>query len=107
MRSANEMAVAEKIIALTNQLDKENASHLKEQLSAFINDMITNDFSGLVQLLYRVDVDEKKLKDLLQQNQLTDAADTISALIIERQIKKNETRKKFKTPNDTTEDELW
>ncbi len=107
MKSAKEMAITEKIIALTNQLDKENAGHLKEQLSAYINDMITNDFSGLVQLLYRVDVDEKILKDLLQQNPLTDAADTISAIIIERQIKKNETRKKIKPPENTSEDELW
>lgn len=107
MKSANEMVVAEKIIALTNTIDKENAGQLKEQLAAYINDMITNDFSGLVQLLYRVDVDEKKLKDLLQQNQPADAAATISAVIIERQIKKNENRKNFKTSNDTSEDELW
>ncbi len=101
------MAVAEKILALTNNLGEENAGKLKEQLAAYINDMITNDFSVLIQLLYRIDVDEKKLKNLLQQNQLTDAATTISELIIERQIKKNETRKKFKTPDDTSEDELW
>ncbi len=107
MESSNEMAVTEKIIVLTNKLDMENAGQLKEQLVAYINELITNDFSALVQLLYRVDVDEKKLKDLLQQNQLTDAATTIAGLIMERQIKKNETRKKFKTPNDTSENELW
>lgn len=106
MNSSNQ-AVAEKIFALTNSLTAENKEPLKEQLTAYINDLIANDFPSLVQLLYRVDVDEKKLKVLLQQKQDTDAAIVISELIIERQRQKKEMKQRFKKSGNTSEDELW
>lgn len=37
-----------------------------EDLAIAINELIKNDFSKLVQLLYRIDVSEAKLKYILQ-----------------------------------------
>ena len=99
--------VAEKVLALTNSLTAHNKEQIKEHLIAYINDLITNDFPSLVQLLYRVDVDEKKLKNLLQQEQHTDAAEVIAELIAERQMQKKDTKQAFKKSNDSIEDELW
>ena len=53
-------------------------------LIAFINDCIQHDFNKLVQLLYRIDVSEEKLKYILQLNPYEDAAKLIAAVIIER-----------------------
>ena len=53
-------------------------------LIAYINDCIQNDFNKLVQLLYRIDVSEEKLKYILQLNPNEDAAKLIAAVIIER-----------------------
>jgi hypothetical protein len=53
-------------------------------LIAFINDYIQHDFNKLVQLLYRIDVSEEKLKYILQLNPNEDAAKLIAAVIIER-----------------------
>ena len=53
-------------------------------LIAFINDCIQHDFNKLVQLLYRIDVSEEKLKYILQLNTNEDAAKLIAAVIIER-----------------------
>jgi hypothetical protein len=53
-------------------------------LIAYINDCIQNDFNKLVQLLYRIDVSEAKLKTILQLNPNEDAAKLIAAVIIER-----------------------
>ena len=53
-------------------------------LIAFINDCIQHDFNKLVQLLYRIDVSEEKLKYILQLNPNEDAAKLIAAFIIER-----------------------
>jgi len=50
-------------------------------LIAFINDCI---FNKLVQLLYRIDVSEEKLKYILQLNPNEDAAKLIAAVIVER-----------------------
>ncbi len=106
MDSSND-TVAERLFTLTNSLNAENTEQLKEQLTAYINDLIINDFPSLVQLLYRIDVDEKKLKNILQQQQHKDAATIISELIIERQMRKKEMKQRFQKPGDTNEDELW
>jgi hypothetical protein len=38
-----------------------------EQLGVFVNQLIEKDFSRLVQLLYRLDVSEIKLKKVLEE----------------------------------------
>jgi hypothetical protein len=61
-----------------------------------INTMITADFNRLVSLLYRIDVDEAKLKQLLRENSGVDAGLLIARLILERQWQKIETRRKYR-----------
>jgi hypothetical protein len=68
---------------------------LETILAARINTLIVDDFNRLVQLLYRIDVDEEKLKKLLRENSTTDAGLLIAGLIIRRQWEKIETRRKF------------
>ena len=43
---------------------------LKENLMQYINHLIQNNFEKLVSLLYRIDVSEKKLKQILQQTRM-------------------------------------
>ena len=50
--------------------------------------MILTNFESLVQLLYRIDVSEMKLKSILKEQPNEDAGKIIALLIIERQIKK-------------------
>lgn len=76
-----------------------------EELSIKINELINTDFEKLVQLLYRVDVDESKLKKMLQENAGTDAGKMIALLLIERQQQKLQS-KKDSPPLDPNE-ELW
>lgn len=71
------------------------AEVLKEKLIEFINNLIQNDFQKLIAILYKVDVSESKLKLLLREGVGEDAADIIATLIIEREMQKIETRKKF------------
>lgn len=69
---------------------------LEGVLAERINTMITADFNRLISLLYRVDVSETKLKQLLRENAGTDAGLLIARLILERQWQKIETRKKYR-----------
>jgi len=69
---------------------------LKEKLVVFINDLIQNDFQKLVAILYKIDVDEGKLKRILTEEAGKDAADIIARLIIEREMQKIESRKLFR-----------
>jgi len=61
---------------------------LNPALAAYINELILTNFERLVQLLYRIDVSEEKLKKLLRQNPESDAGVIIASLIIERQKQK-------------------
>lgn len=77
-------------------------------LAARINYLITNDFTQLVQILYRIDVSEQKLKSLLKQNPDEDAGRIIAALVIERQLEKIRSREQFKKgAEDINESDKW
>ena len=80
---------------------------LFEALSSYINQLINNDFEYLLSLLYRIDVDEKKMRALLHQQQGSNAADLIARLIIERQVEKIKSREQFKPPTIIPEEEKW
>lgn len=69
---------------------------LEAILAERINTLIIDDFNRLVQLLYRVDVNEEKLKNLLRENTTVNAGLLIARLILERQWQKIETRRKFR-----------
>ena len=55
-----------------------------EALAAEVNEMIEHNFEGLIQILYRMDVSEHKLKEVLAANQQEDAGKLITAVILER-----------------------
>ncbi len=57
-------------------------------LALEINHLILTDFPGLVQKLYRLDVDEDRLRSMLKQYVHDDAGYIIAQLIIERETQK-------------------
>jgi len=80
----------------------------KKILVARINELILHDFQRLIAILYRLDVSEEKLIQLLKENTGADAAVIITELIIERQIQKIKSREQFSQPNDDIdENEKW
>ncbi len=78
----------------------------RQKMEDGINRLIIHDFEKLVQLLYRIDVNESKLKAMLADNEKEDAARIITALIIERQLQKIKSKAAFKKDNDSSE-ESW
>jgi hypothetical protein len=99
-----------------NQLnpDSENVLTLKEfteKLENYINELILSDFDKLLQLLYRVDVSEAKLRRILKENPGENAAKIIAELIIERQIQKKKSRQAYGNrdhrSSDNAEPDAW
>ena len=90
---------------------QENLSmdELKEIIAAYINPLISNNFNKLISILYRMDINESKLKQLLADNPDKDAGVIIADLIIERQIQKLKSRESFrkKGENNIDESEKW
>lgn len=92
-----------------NLPEKISSGELKEKLAEYINQLIQSDFEKLVSLLYRIDVSETKLKQLLAGNPPGDAGMIIAELIIERQIQKTKIRQQFRQERktDIDENEKW
>lgn len=107
------MEYAELISLLNNELPVDLAAQksyaeIHTRLSGYINGLIKNDFDKLIVYLYRIDVNEQKLKSLLQENPQEDAGNIIASLIIERQQQKIKSREQFgKRANDVDEEEKW
>ena len=81
---------------------------MREKLRVAISLLIAGDFQQLVYVLYRVDVNERKLKYLLQENVGEDAAVIITDLVIERQMEKIKSRKEYtRQDDDINEEDKW
>ncbi len=73
-----------------------------------INFLVKNDLQKLIFILYRVDVNENKMRHALEQSAGTDAAEIIYNMIVERENEKAESRKNNTMPFDrNAEEESW
>ncbi|MFM9908001.1 MAG: hypothetical protein ACKVOW_01560 [Chitinophagaceae bacterium] len=96
----------EHLLTLVTTKKPSNEFHIR--LSLAINELILSDFDKLVLLLYRLDVDEKKLRAILKEKPGTDAGHTIADLIIERQVQKIKSRQQFsQRDNNISDEEKW
>jgi hypothetical protein len=93
---------------MTGFPDDATMNDLQDRLSACINDLIVHNFTKLINLLYRLDVSEKKLHQWLLENTATDAGKIIAALVIERELQKIKSRSGFqRNDGNIDENELW
>ena len=69
---------------------------LREKLASHVNELINHDFEKLVFNLYRIDVNEARMRALLAQKDGENAAALIADLIIERQLLKIKSRQQFR-----------
>lgn len=84
------------------------ASYSWSQLVAYVNELITRDFNQLLTLLYRLDINEKKLKQTLADHPDQNAGELIAKLIIDRQAEKKKSREAFKQKDwEGSEEERW
>jgi hypothetical protein len=97
------------IRSLSDEFHLSVATHedFPEQLAVAINHLVKNDFSRLVQILYKMDISEVRLRRMLTTSAGEDAGLVIARLLIERERQKILSRKKFKRDDDIPEDEKW
>jgi len=77
------------------------------QLVKAVEQLLHNDFPRLIQILYRLDVEEEKLKTELKKHQTGHTADLIADMIIKRQLEKQEMRKRFGGSEHISEEDKW
>jgi hypothetical protein len=88
-------------------LSAENKASLRKALALDLNELLLHDFEKLVQLLYRVDVPEQKLRTVLAENTGKDAGELLADLLIKRQEEKTALRRSFPPAKNISEDERW
>jgi hypothetical protein len=82
----------EKNALLTNN----NFDAFHKDLSQIIRSLLYKDYNRLINILYRMDVNEKKYIQLFKDLPSDKIAEALADLIIERALQKAETRKKYK-----------
>lgn len=73
----------------------QNNEEIHQALKRVINHLLDKDLERLLTALYRIDVEEQKFKQILSDSKPDSIASELANLIIERQIKKIETRRKY------------
>ncbi|RFS22426.1 hypothetical protein DVR12_11485 [Chitinophaga silvatica] len=89
--------------------DNVSFDQLLDLLAGKLETMISNDFQQFVYLLYRVDVAEKKVKQLLNEAAAMgiDPYRPIASLIVERQLQKIISRATYKQQDLPDDEERW
>ena len=72
-----------------------------------IAELIDGDFEKLLWILYRVDINENKVRETLAQNSLTNGPEMLAEMIVKRQLEKAATRKAFSTQKPDDDEDLW
>jgi hypothetical protein len=85
----------------------DDPSQLRELIAQRVNELIGTDFQKLVAILYRIDVNETRLKRLLQEHKGIDTGFIIADLIIERQREKIRSRQSNSGQHPQGDEEKW
>ncbi|SEW09048.1 hypothetical protein SAMN05428988_1943 [Chitinophaga sp. YR573] len=80
---------------------------LEELLAQRLEELISHNFQQFVLLLYKIDVAENKVREVLESDITPDAYRKIAALLIQRQQQKIISRKEFTKPIDDDGEEKW
>lgn len=76
--------------------DNLNIDDLRRVLTDRILDLLERNVERLLSILYRVDLNQKRLDEIFMNGTKEEIAEKIAEAVIERQIQKIETRKLYK-----------
>lgn len=76
--------------------DIKNIEEMKRYLSTRINILLEEKYDSLINILYRIDIDDRKIEEAFSNEKKENIPDKIADLIIERQLQKIHYRKMYK-----------
>ena len=87
------------LVALPGPLDR---SHVIDALAAQVAEKLLTNRTKFLNDLYRLDVSEVKLAQVFRQLSAAEHPRKIAELILERELQKAVTRRKYKSPEEPT-----
>ena len=104
MKSPDKIPVPDQLFYLVSNFEKKPDDEIKQKITGLIRELINNNFTSLVELLYRVDIDERRIEGNPKSHLHADSASVIADLIISRQLQKISIKKQFKTGKNPGDD---
>lgn len=101
MTNDSDVILAQQLIKKDLLIDEElpeafdSLEELKKQLTPIINHLLDHDLNRLLIALYRIDINEAKIKKILSTESPEGMASKIAELVIKREMQKVITRKKY------------
>lgn len=74
--------------------------YLVQLLTPTVKQMLDQSFDRLLNVLYRIDLPEKKVVEILEQSPPDEVANCLSRAIVDRQLEKISLRERFREPGD-------
>ncbi|MFL5728326.1 MAG: hypothetical protein ACJ75J_02460 [Cytophagaceae bacterium] len=90
---------ADACMLIRNHFPVENYSgeeEFRKGLSHAVCELLVHDYQKLLNLAYRIDVDEKKFQSAFTAGSSSEISERITDLLIERALQKAELRKKYR-----------
>lgn len=74
--------------------------YLVQLLTPSIKQMLDQSFDRLLNVLYRIDLPEKKVVEILEESPPDEVANRLSQAIVDRQLEKISLRERYREPGD-------
>ncbi|KAA2244728.1 hypothetical protein F0L74_01775 [Chitinophaga agrisoli] len=87
--------------------DTVSYEQLEDMLAQRLEILISEHFQQFVFLLYRIDVREDKIREILEKDAGEGAYHKIAALLIERQLEKIRSREMYRSTPPENDEEKW
>lgn len=87
------------ITAIINRDEFDNLAELKKYLTRKIAELLDTNYERLINILYRIDVNEDKMNELFGSKNRDFIPERLADLIIERQLQKINLRNMYKKDN--------
>jgi len=78
-----------------NRSEKPELKELHQYLTKAIMDLLDKDFNRLINILYRIDISERRVAKALHTDDPGQVAPELASLVIERELQKVETQRKY------------
>lgn len=79
-------------------LEHTNNDELISIMAERIRELLAGDLEALMSMMYRLDIDESKIKLAFSKDSVEDPAVSLAKIIIERQQRRMDTKRKYQQP---------
>lgn len=82
-----------------NELPSPSFEEVLVYLEGAISHLLDHDFERLLQIMYRIDIDENRFKEVLQSEESKEIAAKLARMVLDRELEKVRTRAEYKVPD--------